>query len=777
MCSLLYGEGSQNQQVVGPFSGLNNADNPAAISDNKAQDLLNVDLSLNGKSVKKRDGYGLAYSLGITTSVVHGVYDFYDLNGNDIALAFNDTRLSSIINGTAPQIIMSSGALNATYQCVDSQGFAYCANTSRTRIIKTNGLTFSSIPNLNSTGTIVALTPDRLVTSGFSDATNRIDFSASADFTNWTTGVSPTSAFQFTVSAPGSKITMLCYAFNRIMWFKDSSFGYILPGQTAADWVVKTVSPNIGTLDNSYVYYQGILYFRGNDAHIWSYDGSNLVKLTRDISQTILGSQTRSQASWSQSTEAEFEAGSLTTLDSTSTVNALLLQLNADKQKIDGYVGSVVSYSPICNTVSAERAVSQQFVPSAGGYLMTSITMRLQRVGTPTSAIVRIVNDSSNYPGTTVIVSTIISPGIVSASTYTDYVVNFNAPVPLTGGTAYWIQLVQSDSGGCFSSYPRWGLDSGLGLSGWYAGTPNFGGVSNGQHFFFRLNAKDYNATGSYKSVVRNAPGISSWDSFTATKDDYYGSHTFYVRSSTGQFSVSSSTPAWTAITPGNIPSISTAPFFQVRDDFFTSNYAYSPVLYDFTLNWFEGTANDKAYATYYKDSVWWEVTAGTSPSNNRVLKLDLLNQAWLIYDIQANGFYLRNNDLYFGSSAGGYLYKFGDSTSDNGSAINAYWKSKDFFNGSPFTDDDITDLSIFFSAVANSSMTVTYTLVGSSSTSFVVPTQRTNASFGNNNRNLPLGTVGNTFNIKFGNNAADQPFEVFAVQYGWQPKSWKPQK
>ena len=766
LSSLLYGEGSQNQQVVGPFSGLNNADNPAAISENKAQDLLNVDLSLNGKSVKKRDGYGLAYSLAITTSVVHGVHQFYDLNGNDISIAFNDTRIGSSINGSSPQVIMSSGPNGATYQCVDSQGFAYCANTSRTRIIKTNGLTFSSINNLNSTGTIVSLTPDRLVVSGFSDAPNRIDFSAAADFNNWTTGVAPTSAFQFTVSAPGSKITMLCYAFNRIMWFKDTSFGYILQGQTASDWVVKTISPNIGTLDNSYVYYQGILYFRGNDAHIWSYDGSNLQKLTRDISGTISASQTRNSNFWTQSTQAEFESGSLTTMDSTSTVGALQLQL------IGPYTNVAFS-SPDLYRSSCPTLGAQQFRTPSPGYLVNSLTLQLKKTGSPPDSTLRILNDSSNTPGTTVIVSTVINSASVS-TTGTSYTATFNSPVALTGNTSYWVQIL--NNGSCSTDYLWWKTQ--VTGSGPYYNQIGNGIISlSGNLGLTAITVSTYSATGSYRSAVKNAPLLSAWDSFTATKADFSGTHTFYIRASTGQFSVGSSTPSWSTINSGNVPSISTGVYFQLRDDVTNTSGYSTPILYDVSQAWLEGNAIDKAYATYFSDSILWAVTTGTSTINNRVLKLDLLNQTWLLYDLQSNGFYTKQNNLYFGSSSGGYVYKFGDSTSDNGNSINAYWKSKDFFNGSPFTDDDITDLSIFFSAVTNSSMTVTYTLIGSSSTSYTVPTQRNNAAFGNNNRNLPLGTVGNTFNIQFGNNAADQPFEVFALQYGWQPKSWRPQK
>jgi hypothetical protein len=43
--------------------------------------LLNVDVTPGGRSVKKRRGYGLSATLAVTTSPVHGIYDFYDASG------------------------------------------------------------------------------------------------------------------------------------------------------------------------------------------------------------------------------------------------------------------------------------------------------------------------------------------------------------------------------------------------------------------------------------------------------------------------------------------------------------------------------------------------------------------------------------------------------------------------------------------------------------------------------------------------------------------------
>jgi hypothetical protein len=68
--------------------------------------------------------------------------------------------------------------------------------------------------------------------------------------------------------------------------------------------------------------------------------------------------------------------------------------------------------------------------------------------------------------------------------------------------------------------------------------------------------------------------------------------------------------------------------------------------------------------------------------------------------------------------------------------------------------------------------MTVIYTVSGTSSTVITLPIYDSKKSFVNFNNNLPL-RVGNTINVRFGNNASDQPFEVYGIQIGTNEKPW----
>lgn len=805
------------EQSIGPFLGINNTDNPAVIPASNAQDLLNVDLSLGGKSIFKRSGYGLAYALTIATSPVHGVYDFYDSAGNEISLAFNDAYLTSSISGASPTVIFSTGPNGATYQCVDSQGFAYCSNTSRTAVIKTNGITSGTAPLVVvTTGTMVAVTPDRLVQAGFASFPNRIDFSAANDFTSWVTGIANTSAFQFTITAPGARITHITYAFNRTMWFKESSFGYILPGATPIDWVVKTISPNLGSLDNTSVYYQGILYFRGNDGHIWAYDGANLTKLTRDIGGTINASQGRTINSWTQSSATDWNSSSFTPttlIDTTSTLGNIQFRwpdnFDAFRNGLGGTENIWKSYAPPTSNTSTNAVV-------ASGNLVIMSSNAAENY-------VRMVTPLPDYKGGTtfyILISSMTPHPLTGRSLFTFYLStmtndavqasilnNLQVVFESTTSSRIFVRTIATTidgticTGSCQSGFSAIPATIQIFLSTTtYRVTINDTSIKDGTMGYFnrptythfgryysdvapsKLGSVYIDAFGvapettTFYSQVKNASGLTAWDSFSATKLDSGGSQNFFIRSATNSFTILSTTPTWTSILSGAIPSVSTGTYFQFKDDLSLLISSSSSLnLQDFTQSWFEGSASDKSYSTYFSDSIWFSVTAGTgATTNNRILKFDLINNTWLLYDLAANGFYIRQNDLYFGSALTGNVFKFGSASSDNGSAINSYWKSKDFFMTSPFTDDDVTSLSVYFASVNNSTATVTYTINGSSSTSYLVPLQRT-ASFGRFNRNLVQGAQGNTFNFQFGNNAADQNWELFAIGYNIIPDPWNP--
>jgi len=811
----VYGQDELQTQLIGPpFLGLNNVDDPYTLQAGKAQDLLNIDLVPDGKSVKKRKGYGLTWQLAITTTPVRGVYNFFNEDGDAVNLFFNDTRGAASINGTTPAVLFSTGPNGAIYQCVDAAGFAYCANTIRTSILKIDGSNDDTITTMRSTGTMLAITPERLVHAGFSGDPSRIDFSAANDFRTWTLGGDPEDPISFTIVSPGAKITHIVYAHSRIYWFKTNSFGFILEGATHDDWVARTLNPEVGTLFNTSIFRNDILYFQGQDSHWYSWDGSNLEKLSRNIDAEIsAGSLSQISNSITQTTAADFNSGSI------------LPRIYVDTQTASNSIQMTYpdDFSAFRDGTSGTKNVWTETNTNFGNASVDSGYIRFSDVGGTNdhSGVSSVETISGLNQGTTIsiVLSDIrnttgvdqfhfgIANNIVPFNEYVSGGSNFRAIRAVFRGSATGVVEFQ------IANTPSTGLTVGMTTStpftielfikqnylnftinkssSWASGV--FVGafsdtvtVYMGGRLFNSLrnatSADNFTVvpqTVTYQSVVNTAPTITNWGTIDVTKQDNGGTQTIYLRSSLEDFSVNSGTPAWTQVTPGQTISISTGDYFQFRNDFAITNGTQTPRMDDFTINWTENNdqESEKTWAIYHKDALWWSVKSGAGvTTNNRIFKLDLLNNEWLKYDTPANGFLVYNKELYFGGVSTGCIFQFGTREDDNGTAINAYWRGRPFFGTDPFLDRDFWDMSFVTAGDTGSNLSVTYTLNGSTATAFSVPLSHGSDAFVKRNVQFPLGTVGSTIDFQFGNNAADQPFELFGAQFKFKDKVWNPE-
>lgn len=281
-------------------------------------------------------------------------------------------------------------------------------------------------------------------------------------------------------------------------------------------------------------------------------------------------------------------------------------------------------------------------------------------------------------------------------------------------------------------------------------------------------------SSGTYYSAWYNAPNLTSWGTLNITSANGDGNQNFFVRSSTSPQIVLNSTVPWVSQGANATVAASTGTYFQLIDSFtVTAATNTAPTLSDFTFNWFEGAASDKMYATYFKNAIWFSMSNGTTSTNNRIFRYDLLSSAWTLYDIASNGFVTYNNDLYFGDPSAGKIYRFGNNVySDNGTAITAYWKSKPFFGDSPFTEKDLRMGSWYVAYDSGTTLTTTYTL--DESTSTVVKTINLyDARKGmiRNNFNFPAGTSPTVFSAKVGDASSNPPWEVFGGVVTFVPR------
>ncbi len=267
-----------------------------------------------------------------------------------------------------------------------------------------------------------------------------------------------------------------------------------------------------------------------------------------------------------------------------------------------------------------------------------------------------------------------------------------------------------------------------------------------------------------------------TWGTFGA--DDIYpgiSSTTYYVRAATNSFSILSSTPSWIAQTKNATVAASTGTYMQMRADFSLSAATEAPTINDFQFNWFEGSASDKAYMTYFNDAIWFAVSSSSNVStDNEILYWDLLNGAWLVYDIAANGFLIENNRLYFGSPTTPKVFEFGAVTTDNALPINSYWRSKSFLGQDPFVQNEFQQAD-FVLGQSSTTLTFTYTLDSKTSTVYNMTAYDPAASLIQRNFLLPVGKIGKYYDFKIGDNSSNAAWRLMGHRVHYNALNWKP--
>lgn len=892
---LCFADEIQQIQPIGPFGGLNTNISQEAIDSAQSPDLLNVDVSAGGKSVKKRQGYGIDSALAVTTSAVHNLYKFFDSSGNEVRLAFNDNRLSSSINGATWSTVITTGTVGATWDCTDYLGFAYCVSSSFDPPIKTNGTTAGTTgvggTNAVPAGSLVSNSGDRLLVGATGSNPSRLYYSASASFTDFSLGTQPSSSSFDEIVAPGSKLTHLSYHFGRWLWWKDQSFGFII-GTGQFDLQIVVVSNTIGTLDNTDVYDGNYVYFRGSDNQIYTYDGSVLSRsISSDISPSLISTNRRKANQWTQTTQADWQTDTFApTANFSTTITVGDVQLSsvgvtlttrADFGTAESLIGlqftGTDSGSVILSTDSVE--ISNNSFESGiatnwaanGGFVLNSVFL----VGTDCTIAakaganyVTTTNNTSAFSLVAVAVDAVTGSSITSTTvnwlpnscTYTERTLTMTGYARrlvrlvlwnnVTGGEItsdaflsnsnaiqFWTASNQTSasnfyiaadvvhdgpksditSGGVQSttydlgltsaviqgvadwtvsnSTPLFSITTATGTTGPFSSVTTSTGVNVNVNRYVRfastislasteqglttIDAVGFVARstgGVVLSIVNHANTITSWGPFVANDQTNGGTIVYYTRASTNAFAVTSTTPAWVAQTKSATVAASTGTYMQARADFSLTAATQAVTLNDFTFNWTEGSASDKMYGTYFKNGIWFSVSIGTSATtNNRIFRYDLLSNLWTLYDIPANGFLTYNNNLYFAGPSTGVVYQFGNNVyADNGTSINSYWKSKPFFGDSPFTDKDLRLASWYIAEDSGTTLSLTYTLNESTTVSRTLSLFDARRNVIQNNWNFPLGSVATNFNVQFGDNSMNPPWEVFGGALYFVPRPWK---
>lgn len=792
---LIPGISMAEQVIVDQFKYLNSNESSVILDPAEAQDMLNTEITPGGKSVKKRQGYG-AYKTLSPSAGLHGGYHAFSATGSDYQLWGSSVSLYGITSDGTPVQIVSSATLNTTWDCVDTQGNSYCVNSSRNAYIKTDGATLGSWQT-SPLGTMIESTPDRVVVAGVAASPNTLFVSQSNVFTNFVTGLNTTDPFNEVIAAPGSHLTHIRWGCQRLLWWKDQSFGFFDFDDQYSNQI-QIVSDNIGTFDNtSAIDPGGSVWFRGQDGHIYRYDCSGLEKMTIDITPQIQSSGRRTTNSWTQTSGSDFNSGSTVYLDTTTSPGDVKLQgYHENFVSLSSWTLSV--YGAISSfTVVGGVAVSHNATVSDSSLMQTNRGLVNYSSSTIYQSVRYAFDSTSNN---SIALELCLGPTTNSGITPANYCVTVfpaatNSTIRLrrdttilaTGSvssldTSYHVLGIRWQTTGALDAY----FDgvSALSTTDTIYNVPSFSSATircsqnagGGGHNCSISNFDESSSTGTLYTAWKNAPSWSAWSTFNPTYADSGGSNTFFIRSSTSPQSVSNSTITWVS-QPANaqVATSTSGIYFQVRDDFAITAASQTPTLSDVTVNWFEGNASDQAYMLYFDNAIWESVAYGTGVSSNTyTFRYDLINQGWAPYNFGSGGMLIQGNKLYFGSVSDGNIFQFGNSPSDNGNAINAFWRSKTFSGKDAFMQSQFTNIDVFTKKDTGSTLTSTYTLDNSTSTAYTISLS-TASSFAQSRKLIPSGKLGYVFDEKISDFSATSQWELLGFRVTYTQLPYRP--
>lgn len=285
--------------------------------------------------------------------------------------------------------------------------------------------------------------------------------------------------------------------------------------------------------------------------------------------------------------------------------------------------------------------------------------------------------------------------------------------------------------------------------------------------------------TGQFTAqCIQPGSAISSWGIISCDQTTS-GNGSISIAITTGTDCTTISTGVYTTQTNNTNVSIAVGAAAKIRFTSLLTSATEQAQVNSCTLYWTNGVAVPPSWGMYnpITNAIYWAITTGNETANNRVLKYDLnLGGEWFPFDLPASAMSLIDNRHYFGSSTGGYWNKYGETgqTTDNGSAINAYWKSRDFSGGKPFQEKKWDRLSILARNQGSGSLTAVWANSNNVSDSYSISLSTSGSNYIRSNYNLPLMSPSSFMNVQVGNNAASQPFEVLGIRLDFTAQPWR---
>lgn len=794
--------------------GLNNSDASALIGDGEAQDLSNVDITDNQSGIKKRDGYAQFRTIGTSTWGVRGAYYFRDVSGNDNLVHANNRSVFKSVNAAAYSAFITTDTAGSYYDFSDSQGYIYRFTNNRDEFVRWDGTTRTYFPS-NPKGTQGEFTPSRLCVSGVSGTPNTIYFSQSGVHTNFTTGIEEADPFTFNFGLGGQSINALKYALGGLfVWTRNTMS--VLSFSNQYDISPREISTTLGTIQPySILYDNNTVYWQAPDGHFYSYDGNVIDRISQRISGSVANFPSSSQKAYSVNTAALWGAGTLSVgLSSTSTPGSISFD-SSSKTIVDTFQDGTFSSNPTWTDIG--MSVSAFGIESIGGDYNVYLASSTGWTGGSNAADVLYTANTNGKVGAWEF-------NVKSNGTLGTYNVSFqlcDSPPTDTAAeagcykfyisnTAYRIFaggsqlattavtqninttertfIVERSSTGVMGFYDNGILKlsatdtsitglSYIGLGGSFV--PADGTVT--KIYYDDVMFDPFTSTYTYQTVRFTQGTATSWSAVGISQvlSSSTLTYAFYTDSDTSTDINNSATfTASQTVTNGTIPSIAVGSTATFAVFFNKSSIQQVPTVSEFSWSWFEGAEPANTIGSIDKDHrLFWSLTEGTSTVNNATYIYDTRFDSWLKYSVPMDGATRVGNALYFGGVSTGVVYQYPSGNTDDGTAITAYWKSKDFIGSDPFTEKFYNSFSLLAKTQTGSSLTVDAFVNGLATSTQTFTVSLTNSSsypYIRFNERFRNGVSGSFINFKFGNAAGDSPFEFYSGRIDYTQKAWK---
>jgi hypothetical protein len=726
--------------------------------------------------ITKRHGYSTAFSSGSWSYEAEWAYTD-PTNTSWIIVRSSSEIIANNLAGTT--VVIATVSANNLVGETNSQGWAFFVDQTQ-GVYYWNGSTTTYVAN-SPLGSLIASFHNRIWVAGAAVPNgNQLYGSSYGDGTTWPTGLNPNNPVQLTVGLQDNfdNITAMYVFLDTMYTFKHFST-YALTGYDQTSFAIGFITQECGCIDQQsiqtfnhgldFVSERGVEFFDG-------YTCTRISDSVKDkVNNAIQSQGGNNTLSWVQSTQSDFNAGTASSTTYSSTLFGITLTtsvvqnssiLNPSFEAQPGGNNPPTNWtqsSYVCNG----SICSGFFGETGGNYCSCSYSASngvfdesyLQSFSAGASVSVALVS----YPSESVIVSTTLpvsncswSTATLSSSGQIGNVVQIqitvsgsydsNMPFILTSSTfeitndVSFNYLSHGQDGNC--SVPAWAID-------------NFTGGANGINF------------GTFTSQSHALGSITNFGNFSVQDNLNGGNIAFSICSSANSNMTSASCSVQT---PNSQITISTNAYVDWTATFTVTSATQTPTLNSATVQWFSGIRNSGMASTVWDDRYWLALSTNTSDSFNDTILVLNIPGAWSPFNIQAGGLTQYKNSLYIADAKPtGNVYLYGNGYNDNGNAINAYIRSKDYAEDQLSTDDYYDSMYVSEDDGGNYNTQIGYYMDHDLNTEYLLSSLNQTELSANAAIKIPfLGTnqdFGKCISLKFSESDLGSPWNF----YGWE--------